>query len=261
MGKLDGKVAIITGGARGMGEATARLFHAEGAAVVITDVSSDTGAAVAASLGERALFCRHDVTDEAQWKAVVAAAIALFGRLDILVNNAGILKFETLVEMSAADFMAVINVNLLGVFLGIKAAAPAMIAQRSGSIVNISSTGGFRATNGAGAYTASKFGVRGLTKTASLELGHLGVRVNSVHPGGIDTPLVNPTGESRAEVDAKYVNFPMQRAGRPEEIARASLFLASDDSSYCCGAEIVADGGGLSGSYYKGLPGAPASHG
>lgn len=261
MGKLDGKVAIVTGAARGMGEATARLFHAEGAAVVVSDVLEEAGIAVAASLGERAIFCRHDVTDEARWQAVVAETIARFGRLDILVNNAGILKFQTLVDMPASEFMSVINVNLFGVFLGIKTAAPAMIAQRSGSIVNISSTGGFRATNGGGAYTASKFGVRGLTKTASLELGHLGVRVNSVHPGGIDTPLTNPSGESQAEVDAKYINFPMQRAGRPEEIARASLFLASDDSSYCCGAEIVADGGGLSGSYYKGLPGAPASHG
>lgn len=261
MGKLDNKVAIITGAARGLGEATARLFHAEGAAVVISDISADTGAALAHELGPRALFCQHDVTDEARWNAVVAETIAAFGRLDILVNNAGILKFETLIAMSAADFASVINVNLIGSFLGIKAAAPAMVAQRSGSIVNISSTGGFRATNGGGAYTASKFAVRGLTKTACLELGHLGVRVNSVHPGGIDTPLTNPEGQSRADVDAKYIGFPMQRAGRPEEIARASLFLASDDSSYCCGTELVADGGGLSGAYYKGLPGAPASHG
>ena len=258
MGKLEGKVAIVTGGARGMGEATVRLFHAEGASVVISDVLEEEGSRLAAELGDRVLFCRHDVTDEARWRAVVAETTARLGRLDILVNNAGILKFQTLADMPAADFMAVINVNLFGVFLGIKSVAPVMTAQASGSIVNISSTGGFRGMNSTGAYTASKFGVRGLTKVASLELGHQGVRVNSVHPGGTNTPLVNPTGLSYEEVDRSYTNFPMQRAGRPEEIARVSLFLASDDSSYCCGAEIVADGGGLSGSYFAALPGAPA---
>jgi 3alpha(or 20beta)-hydroxysteroid dehydrogenase len=242
-----------------MGEATARLFVAEGARVVLTDRLEAEGAAAAAALGEAAMFQPHDVTDEAQWGAVVRATLDRFGRLDVLVNNAGILKFTTLMEMTKADFEAVIDVNLVGVFLGIKAVAPTMVAQLSGSIVNISSTGGFRATNSAGAYTASKFGVRGLTKTACLELGHHGVRVNSVHPGGIDTPLTNPEGRPASEVDANYGRFPMQRAGRAEEIARASLFLASDEASYCCGAEIVADGGGLSGQYFKGLPGGPPS--
>lgn len=257
MGKLDGKTALITGGARGMGATTARLFHAEGAAVVIGDLLTDDGEQLAAELGERALFRHHDVTDEASWQDIVAAAMQAFGSLDILVNNAGILKYSTLADMATDDFMAVIHVNLLGVFLGIKTVAPMMTAQRAGSIVNISSTGGFRAMNGTGAYTASKFGVRGLTKAASLELGQHGVRVNSVHPGGIDTPLTNPDGAPTAEVDRIYKRFPLQRAGRAEEIARVSLFLASDDSSYCCGAEIVADGGGLSGTYSSLLPGAP----
>lgn len=257
MDRLKGKTALITGGARGMGAATARLFHAEGAAVVIGDVLADEGERLAAELGDRAMFRHLDVADEASWKAIVDAAVARFGSLDVLVNNAGILKYSTLADMPAADFMAVMNVNLLGVFLGIKSVAPVMTAQRSGSIVNISSTGGFRAMNGTGAYTASKFGVRGLTKAACLELGHQGVRVNSVHPGGTDTPLVNPQGAPPEEVNKNYTRFPMQRAGRPEEIARVSLFLASDESSYCCGAEIVADGGGLSGTYTTMLPGAP----
>ena len=259
MGRLSGKVAIITGAARGMGEVTARLFAQEGAKVVLTDVLVEDGRRVAAEIGESAIFVAHDVRDEDQWKAVVKAAIDTFGKLDILVNNAGILRFVTLAEMTKEDFEQVIAINLTGTFLGIKSVAPVMMAQHSGSIVNISSTGGFRAMNSTGAYTASKFGVRGLTKAASLELGHHGVRVNSVHPGGIDTPLTNPDAKSSEEVNANYGRFPMQRAGQAIEIARASLFLASDDASYCCGAELVADGGGLSGQYFPGLPGAPPS--
>jgi 3alpha(or 20beta)-hydroxysteroid dehydrogenase len=258
MQRLADKVCIITGGARGMGAATARLFTAEGARVVLTDMLAAEGEALAAELGDAALYCPHDVRDEDQWKTVVAATMDRFGRIDVLVNNAGILKFIALLDMSKDDFQAVIDTNLTGTFLGIKTVAPVMVAQGVGSIVNISSTGGFRATNSAGAYTASKFGVRGLTKTASLELGHLGVRVNSVHPGSINTPMTNPTGRSLEEQAANYVRYPLQRPGQAHEIAHVSLFLASDESSYCCGTEILADGGGLSGQYVHGLPGAPA---
>jgi len=257
MARLDGKVAIITGGARGMGGATSRLFAAEGAKVVIADVLDKEGAELAAELKGSAIFQHHDVTDEASWSSVMAKALAAFGKVDILVNNAGILLFKTLLDTSKADYERVLGVNLMGAFLGIKAVAPHMIERGSGSIVNVSSVDGMKGANSLGAYSSSKWGLRGLTRVAAMEFGHKGVRVNSIHPGGIDTAMGNPYSENRTEVNKRYTMVPLQRVGDPIEAARTSLFLASDDSSYLCGAEIAVDGGMLTGQYYVGFPGAP----
>ena len=257
MARLDGKVAIITGGARGMGGATSRLFAAEGAKVVIADVLDKEGAALAEELKGSAIFQHHDVTDEASWSSVMAKALAAFGKVDILVNNAGILLFKTLLDTSKADYERVLGVNLMGAFLGIKAVAPHMIERGSGSIVNVSSVDGMKGANSLGAYSSSKWGLRGLTRVAAMEFGHKGVRVNSIHPGGIDTAMGNPYSENRTEVNKRYTMVPLQRVGDPIEAARTSLFLASDDSSYLCGAEIAVDGGMLTGQYYVGFPGAP----
>jgi 3alpha(or 20beta)-hydroxysteroid dehydrogenase len=251
MGRLDGKVAIVTGGARGQGEAEVRLFAAEGAAVVFGDVLDDPGRALATELGENVVYHHHDVTDEADWDRVVADAEQRFGRLDVLVNNAGVLSFGTLThELAVDDYRRVIEVNQFGTFLGMRAAIPALLRNHGGSIVNISSTGGLRAYGGTIAYGASKFAVRGMTKTAALEYGLAGIRVNSIHPGGIDTPMTRGAdlGEmTPAEQDAAYAQISLGRAGRADEIARLALFLASDESSYCTGAEFVADGGMLAG--------------
>ena len=257
MGRLGGKVAIVTGGARGMGAATVRRFVAEGAKVAIADVLEEPGRALAAELGEAAEFWSLDVTSESAWAEVVAAVEARFGGIDVLVNNAGVLLFKGLLETTKADYERVLGVNLVGEFLGIKAVAPGMIARGRGSIVNISSVDGMKGANSLVAYASSKWGVRGLTRVAAMELGHKGVRVNSVHPGGVDTVMSNHDGRARAEVDKAYTNVPMQRIGGPEEVAAASLFLASDDASYMNGAEIVVDGGMIVGTYYDGFPGAP----
>lgn len=257
MGRLDGKVAIVTGGARGMGAATVRRFVAEGAKVAIADVLDEAGQALAAELVEAAAFWHLDVTSEQAWAEVVAAVEARFGGIDVLVNNAGVLLFKSLLDTTKADYERVLGVNLVGEFLGIKAVAPGMIARGKGSIVNISSVDGMKGANSLVAYASSKWGVRGLTKVAAMELGHKGVRVNSVHPGGVDTIMSNHDNRPRTEVDKAYTNVPMQRIGGPEEIAAASLFLASDDASYLNGAEIVVDGGMIVGTYYDGFPGAP----
>lgn len=257
MERLKGKVAIITGGARGMGAATCRLFVAQGAKVAITDVLEEDGAKLAAELGDAARFWRHDVTDAQQWATIVAEVEAELGPVDILVNNAGVLLFKALLDTSLEDYQRVLNVNLIGEFLGIKAVAPAMVARGKGSIVNISSIDGMKGSNGLAAYASSKWGLRGLTKVAAMELGHKGVRVNSVHPGGVDTVMTNHDQSSRDKVNERFGNVPLQRVGGPEEVAAASLFLASDDASYLTGTEIVVDGGMTTGTYYEGFPGAP----
>ena len=257
-GRLAGKTAIVTGAARGMGAATARLFAAEGARVLLTDVLEEAGRQTADAIGPAAAFRRHDVADEDQWRGVVDDAVGRFGRLDILVNNAGVLHVCGLLELAKTDFDRLMAVNVTGVFLGLRTAGAVMAAQGAGAIVNISSVDGFKATNGCSAYAASKWAVRGLTRTAALELGPKGVRVNSVHPGAIDTPMVNPTG---GDMDAAggSDDVPAQRTGRAEEVAHASLYLASDEASYCHGTELVVDGGLLAGRYYPFLPGAPAA--
>lgn len=257
MGKLEGKVAIVTGGGRGMGAATVRRFVAEGAKVAIADVLEAEGSALAAELGDAARFYRLDVTNEENWAAVVSAVEADLGPVSVLVNNAGILMFKSLLETTKADYERVLGVNLVGEFLGLKAVAPGMIARGKGSIVNVSSVDGMKGANSLVAYASSKWGVRGLTKVAAMELGHKGIRVNSVHPGGVDTVMSNHNAAPREEVDKGYANVPLQRIGGPEEVAAASAFLASDDSSYMHGAEIVVDGGMTVGTYYMGFPGSP----
>ena len=247
--RLEGKVAIVTGAARGQGEQTARLFASEGARVMLTDVLDDQLAKVAESIGKSARHMRHDVVSEAGWAAVVAETIATFGRVDVLINNAAISWFGKLTEASEADFHKVINVNLLSVFLGGKAVAPHMIAQKSGSIVNVSSVNGLRGTPGMSIYDASKWGVRGMSKSMANELGAMGIRVNSVHPGVIDTPMMRGTNGldqenlmSSGEIAEKFM-IGFGRIGEPSEVAAANLFLASDDASYINGAEIAVDGG------------------
>ena len=243
MGRLDGKVAIITGGARGQGAAEGRLFAAEGARVVLADVLDDEGRAVADEIGDAARYVHLDVTDEARWQAAVEAAEAAFGPVTVLVNNAGILHFRTLDKTTLEDFDRVLRVNVHGVFLGMKAVTPSMVRAGGGSIVNISSTAGLQGLPHLGAYVASKWAVRGLTKTAAIDLGTRGIRVNSVHPGGIDTPMIAGTSG-----DAPfYKRLPVPRMGSADEAARAVLFLASDDASYISGAELAVDGGATCG--------------
>ncbi|MFF2777302.1 glucose 1-dehydrogenase [Streptomyces sp. NPDC058052] len=238
---LTGKVALITGAARGMGEAEARLFTALGARVVLTDVREAEGEGTAASLGPAARFVRHDVTDPASWDAAVAAAVDAFGRLDVLVNNAAVHSTAPIVDEDPARLDTLLRVNLAGPFLGIRAAAPAMRESGGGSIVNISSQAGLQGIWGHGAYGAAKWGLRGLTKTAALELGPDGIRVNSVHPGAIATAMTAHLGTAR------HPGAPLGRVGEPEEVARLVAFLASDESSYLSGAELAVDGGASAG--------------
>jgi 3alpha(or 20beta)-hydroxysteroid dehydrogenase len=243
MGRLDGKVAIITGAARGQGAAEARLFAAEGARVVVADVLDDEGKAVAAEIGDAAVYTHLDVTDEGQWADAVALAERTFGQVTVLVNNAGILLFQAVHKTELDDFDRILRVNVHGVFLGMKAVTPSMEKAGGGSIVNISSTAGLQGLPYLAAYVASKWAVRGLTKSAAIDLGHKGIRVNSVHPGGIDTPMVAGTS-----ADAPfYKRLPVARMGSADESARAVLFLASDEASYIAGAELAVDGGATCG--------------
>jgi 3alpha(or 20beta)-hydroxysteroid dehydrogenase len=259
MKRLENKVAIITGAARGMGASTARLFTAEGARVVIADLLDAEGTALASELGGAARYRHHDVAREESWQQLLDYTLAEFGGLDILVNNAGVLLMRGLMDTSREEFERVIGVNLLGTFLGIKSAAPHLIARGGGAIVNISSIDGLKGSNATSAYSASKWGVRGLTKVAAMELGHRGVRVNSVHPGGILTPMIaRPGAEAQAATQKYFRGVPLGRIGQPEEVARVTLFLASAEASYVCGAEIVVDGGMTIGPYYMSQPGAPS---
>lgn len=242
MNRLEGKVAIITGAARGQGEATARLFAAEGCSVILTDVLSAEGEAVASDIGGNALFLHHDIADESAWAKVVDTALSRFGSVDILVNNAAIPLFNPIEKTSKDDLERLLSVNAVGPFLGIKAVLPIMKKARKGSIVNISSVNGLRGTNGMSAYDMCKWAVRGLTKAIALEGAAFNVRVNSVHPGAIDTPMLNPTSDPDTTALALGLGIPFRRVGQPSEIATASLFLASDEASYISGAELAVDG-------------------
>lgn len=255
--RLAGKVALVSGGARGIGEAIARRFVAEGASVMIADVLEDEGRAVAENLGDAARFMRLDVTSSENWDAVIAATEAAFGKLDTLVNNAGVIVFKTLDDHSEAEMRRILDINLLGVMLGTQRAVPAIERAGKGAVVNISSADGLDGANALTAYCASKWGVRGFTKAAALELGPRGIRVNSIHPGGIATPLANPTNIPRETFDTFFRIYPAQRAGDPSEIASAAVFLASDESAYCMGSELAVDGGLTAGHYYMGMPGSP----
>lgn len=247
MSRLQGKVAIVTGAARGQGEATARLFAQQGATVVIADLLVEQGEALARDIGERASFVRLDVTDEAGWAALVAQVIARHGRIDVLINNAAITDHKSVTDTSKQDLERMLAINLVGPYLGVKAVVPHMQRQRAGSIVNISSVNGLRGTIGMSAYDASKWGVRGFTKSLALELSPQGIRVNSVHPGAIDTPMLNPNGDLDPVRAAQEYGIVFGRVGRPIEVAQASLFLASDEASYINGAELAVDGGWTAG--------------
>jgi 3alpha(or 20beta)-hydroxysteroid dehydrogenase len=253
MGRLDGKVALITGGGRGMGKSHVRTFAAEGARVVFGDVLDDKGAAVAAGLDERCCrYIHHDVTSEADWAAAVATAVDTFGRLDVLVNNAGVLAFGPIADMPLAEFRRILEVNAVGCWLGMKAVIGAMKAAGGGSIVNISSIEGFTGAAGLSAYSASKFAIRGMTKSAAQELGQFGIRVNSVHPGGVLTSMTlgQAAPADPADADRFLKAMPLARFARPAEISHLVAYLASDESSYSTGSEFVADGGVLSGPGY-----------
>jgi 3alpha(or 20beta)-hydroxysteroid dehydrogenase len=247
MGRLDGKVALISGASRGQGAGEARRFVAEGASVVIADVLEEPGEALAAELGSAARFVALDVTDEDAWGRAVDATVDAFGSLTVLVNNAGVLLFRQLINTPADEFRRVIDVNLVGTFLGIKAAAPAMTTSGGGSIVNISSVGGLIGLPAVSAYVASKFGVRGLTKSAAIELGDAGIRVNSVHPGSVDTPMIRPEGLEGADYSPFYERLPIKRLGTVDDVTNMVLFLASDEASYVTGAEFAVDGGQATG--------------
>lgn len=250
MKRLAGKVALITGAARGQGAAEARLFVEQGSRVVIADLLDEEGARLADELGEAAIYQHLDVTSAEQWAAAVQAAEARFGRLDVLLNNAGILLLAPLEDCSLESYRKVIEVNQVGCWLGMKSVLPALKRAGGGAIVNVSSTAGMEGVAGGSAYVASKFAVRGMTKAAALELGRYGIRVNSIHPGGIDTVMARPPEMEGFDPASIYRGLPIPRIGRPDEVARMALFLASDESSYCTGAEFIVDGGMLAGSTF-----------
>ena len=242
MDRLDGKTALITGGARGQGAAEARLFAEEGANVVLTDVLDAEGEQVAAEVG--GTYIHHDVTSEDEWSEVVTRTVELYGGLDVLINNAGIYVATPLIGGNVDDYRRVIDVNQVGVFLGMREAAPAMIPRGGGSIVNISSIAGLRGGGGAFGYTASKWAVRGMTKAAAVALGPYGIRVNSVHPGLIETAMLHQLPNVEAgNLDQMVQRIPLARVGEAEEVAKLALFLASDDSEYSTGSEFIIDGG------------------
>ena len=247
MGKLDGKVAIITGGARGQGEAHARLFVEEGAHVVIGDVLDDDGAKVAAELGAAARYVHLDVSSEADWAAAVATATAM-GPLNVLVNNAAIHWMRPLEFENAVGFEKIWRVNLFGPFLGIKAAIEPMRRAGGGSIVNISSTAGLTGLAYHGAYGSAKWGLRGLTRTAAVELGKDKIRVNSIHPGPINTAMMTRSpGVEGEDLYERYKHLPLRRYGEPDEVSSLVVFLASDESAFITGTEHTIDGGSMAG--------------
>ena len=253
-GRLDGKVALISGAARGMGAAEARLFAAEGAKVVLGDVLDEEGRKVAAEIGDAATYVPLDVTSESSWQQAVATATDRYGKLDTLVNNAGILRFGALEHTPLEEYEQVIRVNQVGCFLGMKSAIAALRAAGGGSIVNISSAAGLEAMVGIVSYCSSKFAVRGMTKVAALEFGADDVRVNSVHPGGVNTAMVAAAGSDEAAAEDYEPPQPIKRIAEPEEVAELVLWLASDKSRYCTGSEFVIDGGLTAGSPFTPMP-------
>jgi 3alpha(or 20beta)-hydroxysteroid dehydrogenase len=253
MARLTGKVAIVTGGARGMGEATVRLLVEEGARVLIGDVLDDTGQALADELGDSATYTHLDVSKKSDWEAAVEKADQL-GSLSVLVNNAAIIFQKTITDTTEDDFMKIVGVNQLGVFLGMQSAFPSLKANGGGSIINVSSIDGLQSKNSLVAYSSTKWAVRGMTKAAAMEMGKFNIRVNSVHPGGIYTAMHGSDFISIEEADQFYQNHAIPRVGLPREVAALTAFLASDEATYSTGAEFSADGGWSAGLVNDSLP-------
>jgi 3alpha(or 20beta)-hydroxysteroid dehydrogenase len=252
---LEGRIAIVTGAARGIGLAIANDFIKAGAKhVICADILKEE----LASISEPGLSTVElNVCEENAWQVLMEKALSEHGGIDILVNNAGILSFGLIEDIKPNDFRRLMDVNVTGTFLGMQAVIPHMKAAGKGVIINTSSASGMMPSNFVSAYAASKFAVRGLSRAAALELGPHGVRVNTVHPGGVNTPMTNPGKAPQKDVDKGFGFVPMQRGCQPEEIARGVTYLASDAASYCNGTELVIDGGMTSGVYFPGLPGSP----
>jgi 3alpha(or 20beta)-hydroxysteroid dehydrogenase len=235
-GRLQDKVILISGGARGLGASHARVLVSEGANVVIGDLLDADGTDLANELGATASYVHLDVTDATSWSTAIGHATSAFGGLDVLVNNAGIANAAPIADFPIDLWSKTLEINLTGTFLGIRAAVPALALRTTSSIINISSVEGLRGSAGLHAYVASKFGVRGLTKSVALEVAHLGIRVNSIHPGLVETPMTK-------NIDPSSLQIPLGRSAQPIEVSRLVMYLASDESSYSTGAEFVIDGG------------------
>ena len=247
MARLEGKVALISGGARGQGAVEARMFAEEGASVVIGDILDEQGRQTEAELqelGYNVTFVHLDVTSESDWDAAVQAAIGAYGKLDILLNNAGILIRKNIEETTEEDWDRIFSINAKGVFLGTKAAIPAMRENGGGSIINISSTAGLVGSpNGSASYTATKGAVRLFTKSTAIQHARGGIRCNSIHPGPIETDMIADTLNDPANLALRMQRLPLGRVGKPSEIAYGAIYLASDESSFVTGSELVIDGG------------------
>jgi 3alpha(or 20beta)-hydroxysteroid dehydrogenase len=246
--RLLGKVALVSGGARGQGAAIGAAMVAEGASVMLGDVLDDLGEAAADALGANGTYVHLDVTDEGQWAAALAKAEDEFGPVNVLVNNAGILRQGTVETVDIDEYRGVIEINQFGTFLGMRAAAPAMRAVGSGSIINTSSVAGVAGGAGVFAYSTSKWAIRGMTRAAALELGPDGIRVNSVHPGTIDTPMIHVGAYTDELRERHAAALPLRRLGTTDDIVGLMVFLASEDSAYCTGAEFIVDGGATCGT-------------
>jgi 3alpha(or 20beta)-hydroxysteroid dehydrogenase len=252
MGRLDGKVMLVTGAARGLGEAIARLGVAQGASVTLADVRDDDGERVAKEIGERAAYVHLDVRDEDQWATAVEETQTRFGHLDVLVNNAAILLAGALETFSLEDFETVVAVNQTGPFLGMRAVVPAMRAAGRGSIINVSSTDGYHGMGGTIGYGASKWALRGMSKIAAQELGPENIRVNAIFPGGLRTEMSKDVKVPGVELNAEQVQkrWALNRFAELDEVAGVALFLASEEATYTTGAEITCDGGSTIGPRY-----------
>ena len=254
MGRLAGKVAVVTGGARGLGESTVRRFVEEGAQVVFGDILKDEGQALAAELGDAATFLEMDVREQSHWDRALAAATAR-GDYNVLVNNAAVVHMAALADTTDEDYLRVFQINQFGTFLGMRSSIAPMKAAGVGSIINVSSIDGLHSASGLSAYSSTKWAIRGLTKNAAIELGQYGIRVNSVHPGGMFTAMGGAGGMTEEQLNKHvYKHFPIPRVGQPGEVAEVIVFLAADESSYCTGSEFIADGGWFAGMRNPAMP-------